>query len=99
MVATERPDRLIVCLPVGSPRAGRRPDPARERYTRFRSATAGILPGRLPPSADGAAFLYFETDWTPRLLLPGDAPTGSSPTQSAALRQLAHEFRRWVMPA
>ena len=58
VVATERPDRLIVCLPVGSPRAGRRPDPARERYTRFRLATAGILPDRLPPSADGAAFLY-----------------------------------------
>ena len=69
--------RLLISLPIRL-KPKQLPDwitrskaPSRQAlYDQFRRETTGMFPRPLPDSIGGATFLYFDEDWTPRLLEP-----------------------------
>jgi hypothetical protein len=99
VVALNDPERLILSLPLDATRK----EPSRqERYDAFRRRLGDSFPRSLPEAIGHCQFLYFDADWTPRLL--GERrtalPDGES-ERAKVLRQLAREFRiawapRWV---
>jgi hypothetical protein len=99
VVGADRPDRVILCLPVDRAGSKLKRQTTEARYARFRDATASIFPRPLPRKSDGCAFLYFQRDWTPQLLRFSETPTVDSPTQSLALNVLSKQFRRRVVHA
>jgi len=99
VVEWNRPDRLIICLPIDRSFTPRKQRTAEARYAQFRDATRDIFPYSLPATCDGCAFLYFLPDWTPRLLQFNRPPTVSSETQSRALSLLSRQFGHTVARA
>lgn len=99
VVALNEPERVILSLPLD----GTRKEPSRqERYDGFRRRLGDVFPRALPKTIGHCQFMYFDGDWTPRLLGErGTAlPTGES-ERARVLRQLAREFKiawapRWV---
>ena len=102
VIEQNEPERVILSLPL----LAERKEPSRqERYDDFQRRTVDAFPRPLPETIGHCQFLYFDTDWTPRLLGErGKAlPTGES-ERAAALRVLAREFKimwtpRWVRTA
>jgi hypothetical protein len=90
------PERVILALPPPGRRRRRL-----ERYTAFRRRFGDLFPRRLPEAIGHSQFIFFDREWTPRLLGRGDAPpTGDTP-RDLALRRLAREFKimwgpRWA---
>ena len=98
VIELDAPERLILSLPLDAERK----EPSRqERYDAFRRTFGNAFPRPLPEKIGHSQFLYFDADWTPRLLERGTAlPSGES-ERTRALRQLAREFKimwgpRWV---
>ena len=99
VIEQDEPERVILSLPL----LAKRKEPSRqERYDDFRRRTCDAFPRPLPETIGHCQFLYFDADWTPRLLGErGTAlPTGES-EPAKALRRLAREFKitwapRWV---
>jgi hypothetical protein len=99
VVEFDAPERVILSLPLDA----RRKEPSRqERYDAFRRRLGDKFPRPLPESIGHCQFLYFDADWTPRLLGErGTALPAGESERARALRQLAREFRiawapRWV---
>ena len=94
-----RPERVIVSLPLD---AGRKEPSRQERYDAFRRELGDAFPRPLPEKIGHCQFLYFDGDWTPRLLGErGTALPAGESERARALRQLAREFKivwgpRWV---
>jgi hypothetical protein len=102
VVELDAPERVILSLPL---LAERRQPSRQERYDAFRRGSGDAFPRPLPETIGHCQFLYFESDWTPRLLGErGKAlPTGES-ERATALRRLAREFKikwapRWLRQA
>ena len=99
VVELDAPERVILSLPLFA----KRKEPSRqERYDAFRRRVGDAFPRPLPEAIGHCQFLYFNADWTPRLLGErGTAlPSGES-ERASALRRLAREFKiawapRWV---
>jgi len=99
VVALDAPERVILSLPLD---AGRKEPSRQERYEVFRRRLGDAFPRSLPEAIGHCQFLYFDADWTPRLLGErGTAlPVGES-ERATVLRRLAREFKiawapRWV---
>jgi hypothetical protein len=95
VVELDAPERLILSLPLAAKR--RRPSRA-VRYAAFRRRFGALFPRPLPESIGHCQFVYFDADWTPRLLGERGAavPAGDDP-RTVALRRLAREFKiRWA---
>ena len=99
VVALNEPERMILSLPLD----GTRKEPSRqERYDAFRRRFGDVFPRPLPEKIGHCQFLYFDADWTPRLLgARGTAPPDGESERARVLRQLAREFKiawapRWV---
>lgn len=93
------PERVILSLPLHA----KRKEPSRqERYDAFRRTFGDAFPRPLPEEIGHCQFLYFDADWTPRLLGErGTALPAGESGRARALRQLAREFKitwapRWV---
>lgn len=95
----DAPERVILSLPL----LAKRKEPSRqERFDAFRRRSGDAFPRPLPETIGHCQFLYFDPDWTPRLL--GERGTGLPTDESErarALRRLAREFKitwapRWV---
>jgi hypothetical protein len=99
VVELDAPERLILSLPLD---ADRREPSRQERYDAFRRRLGGAFPRPLPEAIGHCQFLYFEADWTPRLLGErGTALPAGESERARALRRLAREFKitwgpRWV---
>ena len=98
------PAKLILCLPIDE-RNGERVQ--QHRYQRFLELNASLFPVALPLTIEHAQFIYFERDWTPKLLEPKTANRGmigpASPEADrvhlwAALDVLNEEFMRVPTP-
>jgi hypothetical protein len=91
VIRLDSPGRLILSLPL----SGARGRPARQdRYDGFRRRFADAFPRSLPESIGHSQFLYFDADWTPRLLGErGVALPGGESAPAQALRRLAKEFK------
>ena len=99
VVALATPERVILSLPPAGKRKGRS---RKERYDAFRHRFGEVFPRGLPESVGHSLFVYFDSDWTPRLLGKRGAPlpAGDAP-RDVALRGLAGEFKimwgpRWA---
>ena len=99
VIALDAPERVILSLPLD----GRRKEPSRqERYDAFRRRLGDAFPRSLPEAIGHCQFLYFEADWTPRLLGErGTAPPAGETERAKVLRRLAREFKitwapRWL---
>jgi hypothetical protein len=95
----DAPERVIVSLPL----LAKRKEPSRqERYDAFRRTLGDAFPLPLPEAIGHCQFLYFDADWTPRLLGErGTALPAGESEPARALRRLAREFKiawapRWV---
>jgi hypothetical protein len=95
----DAPERLILSLPL----LAERKEPSRqERYDAFRRTLGDAFPRPLPQVIGHCQFLYFDVDWTPRLLGErGTALPAGESERSRALRRLAREFTitwgpRWM---
>ncbi len=95
----DAPERVIVSLPLFA----RRKEPSRqERYDAFRRELGDAFPRPLPEAIGHCQFLYFDGDWTPRLLGErGTALPAGESERARALRRLSREFEiawapRWV---
>jgi hypothetical protein len=93
------PERVILSLPLD----GKRKEPSRqERYDVFRRRFGDAFPRPLPEAIGHCQFLYFDADWTPRLLGErGTAPPAGESERARALRGLTREFKitwgpRWM---
>jgi hypothetical protein len=99
VIELDVPERMILSLPLD----GKRKEPSRqERYDAFRRRFGDAFPRPLPEAIGHCQFLYFDADWTPRLL--GERgmalPAGES-EHARALRRLTREFKitwgpRWM---
>ena len=99
VVEGDTPERVILSLPLDAERK----EPSRqERYDTFRRRLGDAFPRPLPEAIGHCQFLYFDADWTPRLL--GERrtalPAGAN-ERARTLRRLAREFKiawgpRWV---
>ncbi|HEX2081259.1 MAG TPA: hypothetical protein VHG08_26385 [Longimicrobium sp.] len=95
-VDTVRPTAFLLHVPIGYTATGRAA--ARAQYQEFKAATIGLFPKPLPDYVDGAQFVYFELDWTPRLLVPvwpgfrRINQIGANGEQARILRLLSSEF-------
>jgi hypothetical protein len=96
VVEANRPERLILCLPVDPATTSKKHLTAEARFQQFRAATVDLFPRPLPLHAGRHAFMYFQSDWTPVLLEFSPGMPGGSSTQAVALRKLAKEFKRRV---
>jgi len=99
VAALGTPERVILSLPPAGKRNGRsRP----ERYDAFRHRFGDVFPRGLPESIGHCLFVYFDSDWTPRLLgQRGVPPPAGDAPRDDALRRLAREFKilwgpRWA---
>jgi hypothetical protein len=99
VIELDAPERVILSLPLQA----KRKEPSRqERYDAFRRMFGDAFPRPLPEKIGHCQFLYFDADWTPRLLGErGTALPAGESGRARALRQLAREFRitwapRWV---
>lgn len=99
VVALDAPERVILSLPLDAERK----EPSRqERYDTFRRRLGDAFPRSLPEAIGHCQFLYFDADWTPRLLGErGTAPPAGESERARVLRRLAREFKiawapRWV---
>lgn len=99
VVALNAPERVILSLPLD---AGRKEPSRQERYAAFRRRLGDVFPRPLPEAIGHCQFLYFDADWTPRLLGGRGTALPAGESESArTLRQLAREFKiawgpRWV---
>jgi hypothetical protein len=102
VIELDTPERVIISLPL---LAARKEPSRQERYDAFRRKFGDAFPRPLPETIGHCQFLYFDADWTPRLLgVRGTAlPEGDS-EPARTLRRLAREFKiawgplwmRWV---
>jgi hypothetical protein len=99
VIELDAPERVILWLPLYA----RRKEPSRqERYDTFRRTVGHAFPRPLPDAIGHCQFLYFNADWTPRLLgVRGTALPAGESERARALRRLAREFKiawapRWV---
>jgi len=99
VIALDAPERVILSLPLD----GTRKEPSRqERYDAFRRRLGNEFPRSLPEAIGHCQFLYFDADWTPRLLGERGTPPPVGETERAkVLGQLAREFKitwapRWL---
>jgi hypothetical protein len=91
VIALDAPERLILSLPL----LAKRKQPSREeRYDAFRQRFGDAFPRPLPGSIGHSQFVYFEPDWTARLLgaRGGQPPAGDTP-RSRALGRLMRDFK------
>jgi hypothetical protein len=91
VIELDAPERAILSLPLHA----KRTEPSRrERYDAFRRRFGDAFPRPLPDAIGHCQFLYFDADWTPRLLGERGAalPAGEG-ERARALRRLAGEFR------
>jgi hypothetical protein len=95
----DAPERVILSLPL----LAERKEPSRqERYDDFRRTLGQAFPRPLPEAIGHCQFLYFDADWTPRLLGERGKPLPAGESERArALRRLAREFKitwgpRWA---
>jgi hypothetical protein len=99
VIGLHAPERVILSLPLDA----QRKEPSRQdRYDAFRRRLGDVFPRALPEAIGHCQFLYFDADWTPRLLgeRGTSLPAGES-ERARVLRQLAREFKiawapRWV---
>jgi hypothetical protein len=91
VIALDDPGRLIVSLPLqGKRKAASR----QERYDGFRRRFGDAFPQPLPERIGECQFLYFDADWTPRLLGErGAPPPAGDGTRAEALRRLARDYK------
>ncbi len=91
VITDESPERTILSLPLYA----KRKEPSRqERYDAFRRRFGDTFPRPLPEAIGHCQFLYFDADWTPRLLGERGAPLPAGESERArALRSLAREFK------
>jgi hypothetical protein len=91
VIALDDPERVILSLPLP---AGRKAPSRQERYDAFRRMFGDAFPRPLPDRIGEHQFVYFDADWTPRLLGERDAalPAGDG-ARDAALRRLARDFK------
>ena len=98
------PEKLILCLEMDAETGEK---PITKRYHNFRNKTLDMFRKPLPKEIGAAQLIYFESDWTPRLLVPegnfslghlGVSGVSLSRTQVAALRTLHQEFERVTTP-
>jgi len=90
-IALDAPERLILSLPLY---AKRRQPSRQERYDAFRRRFGDAFPRPLPESIGHSQFVYFEPDWTARLLgAPGEQPPAGDTPRSRALRRLMRDFK------
>jgi hypothetical protein len=102
VIELDAPERVIISLPLLAPRK----EPSRqERYDAFRRKFGDAFPRPLPETIGNCQFLYFDADWTPRLLgVRGTALPDGESEPARTLRRLAREFKiawgplwlRWV---
>jgi hypothetical protein len=99
VIALDAPERVILSLPLD---AGRKEPSRQERYEVFRRRLGEAFPRSLPEAIGHCQFLYFDADWTPRLLGErGTALPAGESERARTLRRLAREFKiawgpRWV---
>ena len=99
VIELDAPERVILSLPLD---AKRREPSRQERYDAFRRRFGDTFPRPLPEAIGHCQFLYFDADWTPRLLGErGTAPPAGKSERTRALRRLTREFKitwapRWV---
>ena len=91
VVALDAPERVIISLPLPGKRNRRSPQ---QRYDAFRRNFGDAFPRPLPEWIGHCQFVYFDADWTPRLLGERGValPYGES-ERTRALRRLAREFK------
>jgi hypothetical protein len=91
VIGLDAPERVILSLPLHAKRA----EPSRqERYDAFGRRFGDAFPRPLPDAIGHCQFLYFDADWTPRLLGErGTAPPAGESERARALRRLAGEFK------
>ncbi len=75
VVALDAPERVILSLPL---QAKRRQASRQERYDAFLRTSGEAFLRPLPDRIGECQFLYFDADWTPRLL-GNSAPAGDGP--------------------
>ena len=99
VVGLNAPERVILSLPLDA----KRKEPSRQdRYDAFRGRLGDVFPRSLPEKIGHCQFMYFDADWTPRLLGERGAALPADESERAqVLRQLAREFKiawapRWV---
>jgi hypothetical protein len=91
VTALGAPERVILSLPLQSKR---RRTSRQERYDAFRRRCGDAFPRPLPDHIGDCQFLYFDADWTPRLLGRRDAPPpAGADARAVALQRLAREFK------
>jgi hypothetical protein len=99
VIGLNAPERVILSLPLD---AARKEPSRQERYDAFRRRLGDAFPRPLPEAIGHCQFLYFDADWTPRLLgQRGTALPAGESERARVLRQLAREFKiawgpRWV---
>jgi hypothetical protein len=91
VIELDAPERVILSLPLYA----KRKEPTRQaRYEAFRRRSGDAFPQPLPEAIGHCQFLYFDADWTPRLLGErGTAPPTGESERARALRRLAREFK------
>ena len=91
VIELDAPERVILSLPLHA----KRKEPSRqERYDAFRRRFGDAFPRPLPDAIGHCQFLYFDADWTPRLLGgSGTAPPAGESERARALRRLAGDFK------
>jgi hypothetical protein len=83
--------RAILSLPLD---ASRKEPSRQQRYDAFRRRFGHVFPRPLPEAIGYCQFVYFDADWTPRLLGERGAPLPEGEGEcTRALRRLAHEFK------
>jgi hypothetical protein len=88
--ARQRPERVIISLPL---HAERKELSHQERYDAFRRKFGDAFPRPLPETIGHCQFLYFDADWTPRLLGVRGTAFPMARASPRTLRRLAREFK------
>jgi hypothetical protein len=91
VISLDHPKRVVLSLPL--PARGKTP-PRQERYDAFRRRFGDDFPQPLPDHFGDCQFIYFDADWTPRLLGRRGAPLPAGDgARAVALRRLARDFK------
>jgi hypothetical protein len=91
VIELDSPERVILSLPLHAKRKERS---RQERYDAFRRTFGDAFPRPLPETIGHCQFLYFDADWTPRLLGERGAALPAADSERArALRRLAGNFK------
>ena len=90
IVGRVAPEKVILCMSLDMKTDG----PDHERWKTFHERTQGIFRKGLPQDIGRGEFVYFDEDWTPRVLTPfRDTPPPQGATiRDSALRNLFAEF-------